>query len=124
MTDADITNPGKFLRNVDTSERRLIERRLQELAPYEEEAKALRRRLASIKKRLGIESTARIVERSILKCLADNDGRLSRNLIIRDLQLDPDTVKGALQRLNRKGQIHSTERGYWVLGSQDAMFHD
>jgi hypothetical protein len=113
VTDAD---PGKFTRNLDLAEQRAIERRLVELVPYEEEAKALRRRLANIKRRLGIESTARTVERSVLQCLAENEGRLARSILIRDLHLPPDLVKSALQRLERTGKVHSVERGYWVLG--------
>jgi hypothetical protein len=112
MTEA---KPVQFTRNLDLSERRAIERRLEELVPYEEEAKALRRRLVNVKRRLGVESTSRVVERSIIRLLRENNNRMPRHLIIRDLEVDPELVKSALERLRKNGALSNPERGYWVL---------
>jgi hypothetical protein len=111
----EIAKPIHFAHNLDLSEARAIERRLAELVPYEEEAKALRRRLVNVNRRLGVETQAKMVERRVVQCLIDNEGRMPRSLIVRDLELDEVLVKSALERLRRKGKVENPQRGFWVL---------
>jgi hypothetical protein len=111
----DGPSPVQFARNLDLSERRAIEKRMGELEPYVAEYRALQRRLVNVNRRLGLESHAAMVDRSIMTLLTQNSGGMPRHLIIRDLGLPPDTVKSGLERLRRRGQIESPTRGYWCL---------
>jgi hypothetical protein len=111
----EIARPIEFTRRLDTSEARAIEKRLAELEPYVAEHAALRRRLESVRRRLGVESAASMVDRSIVTLLTEHQPGLSRNLIIRDLGLPIHVVKSSLERLVRRGRIISTERGYYRL---------
>lgn len=110
MTDAQT-----FARNLDLSEARAIERRLAELAPAVEEAAALRARLINVHRRLGVESHARKVDRSIEQLLVVHPAGMARGLIIRDLEQPPHIIKSSLRRLQARGRVHSPNRGYYQL---------
>jgi len=106
---------GDFTKNLDLSEKRAIERRLAEIQPMIEEAAALRHRLSSVHRRLGLESYASQVDRSLLGLLDQNPGGMARGLIIRDLGLVPHIVKSSIERLEKRGKIESPSRGYWRI---------
>lgn len=113
VTD-DGGRPASFAHNLDLAEHRAITRRLAELEPYEREAKALRRRLLNVDRRLGHETPGERTERRILEHLHQHGG-MERGLLIAGLDLEPAAVKTALGRLARTGQVHSPKRGYWTL---------
>lgn len=110
----EISKPVEFTRKLDVSEARAIERRLIELEPYVIEAAALRKRLANVNRRLGVESYASMIDRQII-ALLDKHGGLSRRLLIRDLGKPEHVVKSGLERLLRRGKVVTTERGYYRL---------
>jgi len=77
------------------------------------EAAALRRRLANVHRRLGVESNASVVDRAVLTELTSHPGGLARSLLIRDLGLSEYVVKASLERLERRGKVASPTRGHW-----------
>jgi len=112
--NGEIAKPVEFTRRLDLSEQRAIERRLVELEPYVTESAALKRRLANVHKRLGVESNATLVDRQVL-ALLDQHRQLARSLIIRDLGLEAHVVKSSLERLVRKGRVCVVTRGHYAL---------
>jgi len=106
---------GEFTKNLDLSEKRVIEQRLAEIQPMIEEAGALRHRLAHVHRRLGLESHSHQIDRSLLELLDQHPSGLARGLIIRDLGISSSLVKSSIERLEKRGKIESPSRGYWRI---------